>query len=50
LPAGEARLMMLTPGGHRFGQAPAAALSQDAQAGPFIAAATRVLQLITSRA
>jgi hypothetical protein len=50
LPAGDARLMMLTPAGHRFGQAPAAALSQDPQAGPFLAAATRLLQLITSRA
>jgi hypothetical protein len=50
LPAGDARLMMLTPGGHRFGQASAAALSQDLQAGPFLAAATRLLQLITSRA
>ncbi|HLY64752.1 MAG TPA: hypothetical protein VKU60_04380, partial [Chloroflexota bacterium] len=50
LPAGEARLMMLTPGGHRFGQAPVAALSQDPKAGPFLAAATRVLQFITSRA
>jgi len=49
-PAGDARLMMLTPGGHRFGQAPAAALSQDPQAGPFLAAPTRLLQLITSRA
>jgi hypothetical protein len=50
LPARQARLMMLTPGGHRFGQAPAAALSQDPKAGPFLTAATSVLQLITSRA
>jgi len=50
VPPGHARLLMLTPGGHRFGQAPAAALSSDPTAGPFIAAATRVLQLITSRA
>lgn len=50
LPAGQARLLMLTPGGHRFGQGPVAALSQDPMAGPFITAATRVLQLITSRA
>jgi len=28
LPAGEARLMMLTPGGHRFGQAPCGRLWQ----------------------
>ena len=49
LPAGHARLMMLTPGGHRFGQAPVAALSQDPKAGPFLTAATSVLQLITSR-
>jgi hypothetical protein len=50
LPAGDARLMMLTPGGHRFGQAPVAALSQDPKAGPFLTAATSILQLITSRA
>ena len=50
LQAGHARLMMLTPGGHRFGQAPVAALSQDPKAGPFLTAATSVLQLITSRA
>jgi hypothetical protein len=50
LPAGDARLMMLTPGGHRFGQAPASTLSQDPKAGPFLAAATRLLQLITSHA
>jgi hypothetical protein len=50
LPPGDARLMMLTPGGHRIGQAPAAALSQDPKAGPFLAAATKLLQLITSRA
>lgn len=50
VPAGQARLLMLTPGGHRFGQAPAAALSQDPTAGPFLTAATSVLQLITSRA
>lgn len=50
LQAGHARLMMLTPGGHRFGQAPVAALSQDPKAGPFVTAATSLLQLITSRA
>ena len=50
LPAGQTRLMTLTPGGHRFGQAPVAALSQDPKAGPFLVAATSVLQLITSRA
>jgi hypothetical protein len=50
LQAGQARLMTLTPGGHRFGQAPVAALSQDPKADPFLTAATSVLQLITSRA
>jgi hypothetical protein len=42
--------MMLTPGGHRFGQAPVTALSQDPKAGPFLTAATSVPQLLTSRA
>jgi hypothetical protein len=50
MPPGQARLLMLTPGRHRFGQAPGSAVSRDPTAGPFIAAATRVLQLITSRA
>ncbi len=50
VPPGQARLLMLTPGGHRFGQAPGSAVSRDPTAGPFIAAATCVLQLITSRA
>jgi len=49
LPPGQARVLMLTPGGHRFGQAPAAALTGDPMAGPFIAAAARILQLLTSR-
>lgn len=38
------------PGGHRFGQASAAALSQDPKVGPLLAAATRLPQLVTSRA
>jgi hypothetical protein len=50
VPAGQARLLMLTPGGHRFGQGPPDALSRDRAAGSFLAAATSVLQLITSRA
>jgi hypothetical protein len=50
LPAGQARLTMLTPAGHRFGQAPAAALFRDPAASPFLNAATRLMQLITSHA
>ena len=50
LQAGHARLMMLTPGGHRFGQAPVAALSQTPRPARSSTAATSVLQLITSRA
>jgi hypothetical protein len=49
VPAGAARALMLTPGGHRFGQAPADALFADPQGGPFLTAATHVMQLVTSR-
>jgi hypothetical protein len=50
LGAGHARAMVLTPGGPQFGQAPAAALSADPVAGPFLSAATSLMQLLVSRA
>lgn len=50
LRAGHARAMVLTPGGPQFGQAPAAALSADPVAGPFLSAATSLMQLLVSRA
>jgi hypothetical protein len=50
VPAGHARLAVLTPGGLRFGQGPPGSLSQDHAAGAFITAATSLLQLLTSHA
>ena len=50
LPAGHVRVMVLTPSGAHFGQGPAAALSADLVAGPFLTAAASLIQLIVSRA
>jgi hypothetical protein len=50
LPAGNARVMVLTPSGPHFGQGPLAALSADPMAGSFLTAATSLMQLIVSRA
>lgn len=50
VPAGHARLAVLTPGGLRFGQGPPGPLSQDHAAGAFITTATNLLQLLTSHA
>jgi hypothetical protein len=50
VPAGHARLAVLTPGGPRFGQGPPGPLSQDRAAGAFITAATNLLQLLASHA
>jgi len=50
VPAGHARVMVLTPGGSHFGQGPAAALLADPMAGPFLTAAASLLQLIVTRA
>lgn len=50
LPAGNARVMVLTPSGPHFGQGPAAALSADPLAGSFLTAAASLMQLIVSRA
>jgi hypothetical protein len=49
LPAGAARALMLTPCGHRFGQAPVDVLFGDPMAGAFLSAATHLMQLVTSR-
>jgi hypothetical protein len=46
---GEIRVMMLTPSGPHFGQGPAPALTADRMAGAFIAAATKLMQLIVAR-
>ncbi|HEX9515707.1 MAG TPA: hypothetical protein VF940_05970 [Streptosporangiaceae bacterium] len=43
-------MMVLTPSGAHFGQGPAAALSADLVAGPFLTAAASLIQLIVSRA
>jgi hypothetical protein len=50
VPASNARLMVLTPSGPHFGQGPAADLSADPLAQPFLTAATTLLQLIVSLA
>lgn len=50
VPAGDARVVVLTPSGPHFGQASAAALSADPLAGPFLTAAASLMQLIVSRA
>ena len=49
VPAGHARVMVLTPSGPHFGQGPAAALQADPMAGAFLGAAASLLQLIVSR-
>jgi tetratricopeptide (TPR) repeat protein/transcriptional regulator with XRE-family HTH domain len=48
LPAGHMRLVTLTPAGLCFGQGPADSLSNERLASPFIAAATRLMQLLTT--
>ena len=44
LPAGHSRLLLLTPGGFRFGQGPSQLLFGDDTAGPVLRAAVRLLQ------
>ncbi len=46
LPTGNARVMALTPGGPRFGQGPAPALSAEPLAATFVNAATALLRLL----
>jgi hypothetical protein len=46
VPAGHSRVMALTPGGPHFGQGPVDNLFADPMAGPFLAAATTLVQLI----
>jgi hypothetical protein len=48
LRAGDTRVLMLTPGGFRFGQGPDADLRMDAAAAAFLLAATRVLLVVTA--
>ena len=48
LPAGATRILMLTPGGLRFGQGPDSALRGDRAAAAFLAAATRLLTEVTA--
>jgi hypothetical protein len=48
LPSGHARLLLLTPGGFRFGQGPPDSLWSDPGAAAVLDAATALLQLITT--
>jgi hypothetical protein len=48
LPSGHARLLLLTPGGFRFGQGPQTLLWNEPLAGAVLNAATRLLQVITN--
>lgn len=50
LPAGHLRVVMLTPGGHRFGQGPEAAIRSEAAVAQYLARATTLLQLLVDRA
>lgn len=50
LRAGLLRLSMLCAGGLYFGEGPVSALGADPMAGPLIAAATQLLQALTSKA
>lgn len=50
VPRGHARVLMLTPSGPRFGQGPYDALSRDRAAAGYLAAATKVLQIVTTLA
>lgn len=49
LPDGHVRVMALTPGGPRFGQGPAPALSAEPLAAAFLNAATALLRLLLAR-
>ena len=48
LPAGNLRVMMLTPSGPHFGQGPADALGADPTVGRFVSAAATLLQAVAS--
>ena len=50
VPNGHARLLLLTPGGFRFGQGPQDALWQEPMAGPVLSAATQLLLFLTDSA
>jgi hypothetical protein len=49
-PAGQLRVLMLTPGGPRFGRGPEADMKNEPAAGRFLTPATTLMQLLTSRA
>jgi hypothetical protein len=49
-PTGQVRLNLLTPSGLHFGQGPMGDLMHDALAGPFLRAATKLMQGLTTRA
>lgn len=49
LPRGHSRLLLLTPGGFRFGQGPTQALLDDAGPRAVVTAATPLLERLTSR-
>jgi hypothetical protein len=46
---GYARIMILTPSGPHFGQGPVERLAADQTAGPFIGAATLLMQLVVNQ-
>jgi hypothetical protein len=48
LPAGHSRILMLSPGGKRFGQGPDDLLRADPPAAGFLTAATRLLLAVTA--
>ena len=50
LPAGHLRVLMLTPGGPRFGQGHEADVRNEPAANLFLRPATTLMQLLTSRA
>ena len=50
VPNGHARLLLLTPGGFRFGQGPQAALWQEPMAGAVLNAATQLMLVLTAEA
>lgn len=50
LPAGHTRVLVLTPGGFRFGQGPDLQLRQDPAAAAFLESATTVLLVVTAAA
>jgi hypothetical protein len=48
LPPGHTRILMLTPGGPRFGQGPDSELRLDAAAAAYLTAATKVVKIVVN--